>query len=106
MSVVYLDNGSLGDVGGKGTAAEQHAWSEFKQSRDRESLSPYLILSASNISEMLKVFQPSDFHVHLRQGDFASLVVPHVRQGGFGLAYVMVRLGIWFFTNHLIVAPA
>ena len=96
MNVVYPENGSLGDVGGKGTAAEQHAWSEFKQSRDRESMAilSYLIcFSTSMTSFKLKVIQPSDFHVHLRQGDFASLVVPHVRQGGFGLAYVMVRLG-------------
>lgn len=33
---------------------------------------------------------PADFHVHLRQGDISELVVPHVRKGGFDLAYVMV----------------
>ena len=33
---------------------------------------------------------PADFHVHLRQGDLSKLVTPHVRKGGFHLAYVMV----------------
>jgi dihydroorotase len=33
---------------------------------------------------------PADFHVHLRQGQMATLVTPHVRKGGFSLAYVMV----------------
>ncbi|KAJ6510084.1 hypothetical protein C8R47DRAFT_964443 [Mycena vitilis] len=35
---------------------------------------------------------PADFHVHLRQGEMASLVTPHVRKGGFTLAYVMPNL--------------
>jgi len=35
---------------------------------------------------------PADFHVHLRQGKLASLVTPHVRKGGFVLAYVMPNL--------------
>ncbi|KAJ6539067.1 Dihydroorotase [Mycena capillaripes] len=35
---------------------------------------------------------PADFHVHLRQGKMATLVTPHVRKGGFALAYVMPNL--------------
>ncbi|KAJ7507489.1 hypothetical protein B0H11DRAFT_1967337 [Mycena galericulata] len=35
---------------------------------------------------------PADFHVHLRQGTLATLVTPHVRKGGFTLAYVMPNL--------------
>ncbi|KZP12089.1 Dihydroorotase [Athelia psychrophila] len=35
---------------------------------------------------------PADFHVHLRQGDLSKLVTPHVRKGGFHLAYVMPNL--------------
>ncbi|KAF7355081.1 Dihydroorotase [Mycena sanguinolenta] len=35
---------------------------------------------------------PADFHVHLRQEKMAKLVTPHVRQGGFSLAYVMPNL--------------
>ena len=35
---------------------------------------------------------PVDFHVHLRQGAFSELVTPHVRKGGFRLAYVMVSI--------------
>ncbi|KAJ7937323.1 hypothetical protein B0H13DRAFT_1945355 [Mycena leptocephala] len=35
---------------------------------------------------------PADFHVHLRQGQMATLVTPHVRKGGFSLAYVMPNL--------------
>lgn len=37
---------------------------------------------------------PADFHVHLRQGDLMNLVVPHVKQGGIKLAYVMVSLAL------------
>jgi len=37
---------------------------------------------------------PADFHVHLRQGSVSELIVPHVRKGGFDLAYVMVRLTV------------
>jgi dihydroorotase len=40
----------------------------------------------------LTVPSPADFHVHLRQGSLARLVTPHVRKGGFSLAYVMVYL--------------
>ena len=36
------------------------------------------------------VHNPADFHVHLRQGQLSNLVTPHVRRGGFNLAYVMV----------------
>jgi dihydroorotase len=38
------------------------------------------------------VRSPADFHVHLRQGSFSELITPHIRKGGFDLAYVMVRL--------------
>jgi len=38
------------------------------------------------------VSSPADFHVHLRQGDLSELVTPHVRKGGFRLAYVMPNL--------------
>ncbi|TFK55872.1 Dihydroorotase [Heliocybe sulcata] len=40
----------------------------------------------------LSVQSPADFHVHLRQGSLSALVTPHVRQGGFTLAYVMPNL--------------
>jgi len=38
------------------------------------------------------VTAPADFHVHLRQGKMSELVTPHVRLGGFTLAYVMPNL--------------
>jgi dihydroorotase len=38
----------------------------------------------------ISVLSPADFHVHLRQGDLSELVTPHVKEGGFRLAYVMV----------------
>lgn len=38
----------------------------------------------------ITVRSPADFHVHLRQGPISDLIVPHVRKGGFDLAYVMV----------------
>jgi len=41
------------------------------------------------MSSTLSVASPADFHVHLRQGTLAALVTPHVRKGGFDLAYVM-----------------
>lgn len=44
-----------------------------------------------HLAAMLHVPGPADFHVHLRQGSMCELVTPHVRQGGFTLAYVMVR---------------
>ncbi|KDQ64670.1 hypothetical protein JAAARDRAFT_28309 [Jaapia argillacea MUCL 33604] len=40
----------------------------------------------------VQVTDPADFHVHLRQAEFSKLVTPHVRQGGFSLAYVMPNL--------------
>ncbi|KAJ7368029.1 hypothetical protein DFH08DRAFT_830121 [Mycena albidolilacea] len=43
------------------------------------------------MSEII-VPSPADFHVHLRQGKMATLVTPHVRNGGFSLAYVMPNL--------------
>ncbi|KAF9008748.1 hypothetical protein BDQ17DRAFT_1447264 [Cyathus striatus] len=38
------------------------------------------------------VVHSSHFHVHLRQGSFSELITPHVRKGGFNLAYVMPNL--------------
>lgn len=45
-------------------------------------------------SKMATITIPSPFdaHVHLRQGDIAKLVVPHVALGGIKLAYVMVSM--------------
>ncbi|KAI0306916.1 Dihydroorotase [Multifurca ochricompacta] len=40
----------------------------------------------------ISISSPADFHVHLRQGDLSELVTPHVREGGFRLAYVMPNL--------------
>ncbi|KAG5654058.1 hypothetical protein H0H81_007784 [Sphagnurus paluster] len=40
----------------------------------------------------ISVNSPADFHVHLRQGSLAALVAPHVKKGGFDLAYVMPNL--------------
>lgn len=42
------------------------------------------------MADEIQVHGPADFHVHLRQGSLCSLVTPHVRAGGFTLAYVMV----------------
>ncbi|KAF9221928.1 Dihydroorotase [Gyrodon lividus] len=47
---------------------------------------------SSDTTDTIIVESPADFHVHLRQGDLSSLVTPHVRQGGFDLAYVMPNL--------------
>jgi len=44
------------------------------------------------MSTTISVSSPADFHVHLRQGDLSELVTPHVRKGGFHLAYVMPNL--------------
>jgi hypothetical protein len=41
-------------------------------------------------SMSVSINSPADFHVHLRQGAISELITPHVRKGGFGLAYVMV----------------
>ncbi|RPD67118.1 Dihydroorotase [Lentinus tigrinus ALCF2SS1-7] len=46
----------------------------------------------SGAAETISVASPADFHVHLRQGELAKVVTPHVRQGGFSLAYVMPNL--------------
>ncbi|KAK0206736.1 Dihydroorotase [Desarmillaria ectypa] len=46
----------------------------------------------SIMSTTLFVPSPADFHVHLRQGSFCQLVTPHVRKGGFNVAYVMPNL--------------
>lgn len=46
---------------------------------------------STRMSTMISVRSPADFHVHLRQGSISNLITPHVRKGGFDLAYVMVR---------------
>ncbi|KAI0035687.1 hypothetical protein K488DRAFT_76509 [Vararia minispora EC-137] len=43
-------------------------------------------------SQTITISSPADFHVHLRQGSLSRLVTPHVRRGGFNLAYVMPNL--------------
>ncbi|KAG8903386.1 Dihydroorotase [Tulasnella sp. 403] len=43
-------------------------------------------------TEEIIINAPADFHVHLRQGKLSELVTPHVRLGGFTLAYVMPNL--------------
>jgi len=45
--------------------------------------------------QVIAVPSPADFHVHLRQGDLSNLVTPHVLQGGFHLAYVMVSFSLF-----------
>ncbi|PPQ99905.1 hypothetical protein CVT24_009586 [Panaeolus cyanescens] len=40
----------------------------------------------------ITIKSPADFHVHLRQGSLSQLIVPHVRKGGFDVAYVMPNL--------------
>ncbi|PPQ83287.1 hypothetical protein CVT25_004026 [Psilocybe cyanescens] len=40
----------------------------------------------------ISINSPADFHVHLRQGSISELITPHVRKGGFDLAYVMPNL--------------
>jgi len=49
----------------------------------------------------VSVPSPADFHVHLRQGSISELIVPHVRKGGFDLAYVMVSLCATHRNNSL-----
>lgn len=49
---------------------------------------------ASPTVGQLTIASPADFHTHLRQGELMKLVTPHVAQGGFNLAYVMVRLAL------------
>ncbi|KAF9520726.1 hypothetical protein BS47DRAFT_1370293 [Hydnum rufescens UP504] len=44
------------------------------------------------MASTIEVRGAADFHVHLRQGTLSSLVTPHVRAGGFSLAYVMPNL--------------
>ena len=44
------------------------------------------------MSSAVLIPAPADFHVHLRQGTLSELVTPHVREGGFRLAYVMVSI--------------
>ncbi|KZT12754.1 dihydroorotase [Laetiporus sulphureus 93-53] len=44
------------------------------------------------MSDTISVASPADFHVHLRQGEFAGFLAKHVKKGGFRLAYVMPNL--------------
>ncbi|KAG5646456.1 hypothetical protein DXG03_003506 [Asterophora parasitica] len=44
------------------------------------------------MASTISVNSPADFHVHLRQGSLSALVTPHVKKGGFDLAYVMPNL--------------
>lgn len=59
--------------------------------RPRQAARVYSRDISQNLSPMrsITVKAPADFHVHLRQGEFSKLVTPHVREGGFTLAYVM-----------------
>ncbi|KAF8341494.1 Dihydroorotase [Cantharellus anzutake] len=50
------------------------------------------------------VYDPADFHVHLRQGQLSRLVTPHVAKGGFNLAYVMPNLKPPITTTDLALA--
>src|SRR5258708_6091844 len=74
------------------------------QSRGRALISHNLIsqfsATAMSTTTTISVSAPADFHVHLRQGDLSHLVTPHVRRGGFRLAYVMVNVAC---QNHLVV---
>jgi len=54
--------------------------------------------------DMIQVHAPADFHVHLRQGSLCSLVTPHVRAGGFKLAYVMPNLQPPITTTAMAIA--
>lgn len=47
-------------------------------------------MSTANFGDTREVTAPADFHVHLRDGELSKLVTPHVQEGGFYLAYVMV----------------
>ena len=57
-----------------------------------KALISFRAATMSEAAETISVASPADFHVHLRQGELAQVVTPHVRQGGFSLAYVMARL--------------
>jgi hypothetical protein len=48
------------------------------------------LITYSMSTDVIAITSPADFHVHLRQGKMSELVTPHVRKGGFDLAYVMV----------------
>lgn len=70
------------------TSSKANRTRRTNASRDRTLLSS--TMSAST-GDKITVVSPADFHVHLRQGKLSQLVTPHVRLGGFDLAYVMVR---------------
>jgi dihydroorotase len=55
----------------------------------------------TSTSVEIQVPGPADFHVHLRQGNICELVTPHVRQGGFSLAYVMVESTVPWIALYL-----
>lgn len=54
------------------------------------------------MATVISIPKPADFHVHLRQGDLSALVTPHVRKGGFHLAYVMVSSFVRISSSVLI----
>ena len=56
-------------------------------------------------NQVLEIPAPADFHVHLRQGSLSALVTPHVRKGGFTLAYVMVRIAIKNIVSISLLQP-
>lgn len=51
-------------------------------------------LTFVRLMETISVTSPADFHTHLRQPPLSDLVTPHVLQGGFRLAYVMVAIDL------------
>ena len=53
------------------------------------------------MADTITIASPADFHVHLRQGDMAKLVVPHVRMGGMNLGYVMVSPSTFKIAMHI-----
>lgn len=74
-----------------GTRSEGSATSRKSDRRKITLLATSVTTTMSSESEqVLEIPSPADFHVHLRQGTLSALVTPHVRKGGFRLAYVMV----------------
>ena len=86
----------------EGKASQLSAFEHQSRGRARmDTLIDDLILEISAMSAtIISVSSPADFHVHLRQGDLSQLVTPHVRQGGFRLAYVMVNIA---YENHIVL---
>lgn len=63
-----------------------------------KKISSSIPLLQSLTHRVLAIPSPFDAHVHLRQGDLAKLVVPHVKLGGVKLAYVMVSACTLFYS--------